>query len=277
MRTYQVADQTIKLRHLDDTESSELERLARNYDQPLDICPTCGGRTELVDGVTEFRSRSYRCEGEEYECDCRTQMALRRHYILARIPDQYQILDWNKDYRGPGDVKEAVQAYIDNWKSYKRYGMGLAFAGEQMGTGKTFGATHVAKDLIKRGQRVRFVEFSEIISAYQFDDFKRFDKMIRETPYLVLDELKPPHSERQKVFFAEQLEGLIRHRTNHNLPTIITTNLVEHELDGDYPRVYSLLDAKQITIDMNGMDARRNYVGVQNLELAANQEVRPIT
>lgn len=274
-----MSGQEIRLRRLTDPEYTKAESLARMSGVPLDQCPTCGGKEQEIPGsagVMEFRSGTYRYRGEEHFCDCQAQMALRARYLLANIGDQYMRLDW-ADYDGPDRVRRDVANYLDQWQDFKINGMGLEFGGKGLGIGKTFGATYVGKELVKRGQKVYFIPFVDVISAYQRDDHQALEDTLRGVTYLILDELLPPYSEAQHALYAFKLEALIRHRTNFNLPTIITTNLSRDELDDYYPRTYSLLEAKQMRIDMSGVDARRNRIAEENLELAANGEVRPIT
>lgn len=269
----------LRLKALNDRDYSTAERLARHSGVPLDQCPTCGAKDEEIpgsQGVKIFTNGVYKFRGEEHFCECQAQMALRARYLVANIGAQYMTLDW-ADYEGPQEIKDSVALYLDKWKNFKHQGMGVEFGGAGLGTGKTFGATYIGKELIKRGQKVFFVPFIEVVSAFQMNDGGALERRMLETTYLILDELLPATSGAQHDLYAHRLEALIRHRTNHNLPTILTTNLTEKQLHDHYPRTYSLLEAKQLRIDMSGADARKNKMGRENLELAANDEVRPIT
>lgn len=155
--------------------------------------------------------------------------------------------------------------------------MGLEFYGKKLGTGKTFCATYVGKELIKRGERVYFIRFKETLNVFESDEREELEDRLKNTPVLLLDEVIPPWSEAQRLFFADRIEELIRHRTSFNLPTIMTTNIEPDELREKYPRSYSLLEAKQMRVEVTGADARQGTVADENLELVINQEVRPIT
>jgi DNA replication protein DnaC len=267
------------LRRLPNSEFEEAERLAKLSGIPLDQCPTCLAEPiQIEPGVYGFENGTYRFRGEEHECDCDTQMALRKHYLLANIGDQYMRLDW-RDYDGAQSVRDAVALYLDNWPSFKLNGMGVEFSSSNLGVGKTFAATHIGKELIKRGELVYFKPFLEIISLYEKDpDYRhREENHLRDTTVLILDEVVPPISSAQGQLFATKFEELIRHRTNFNRVTIMTTNLAPEKLLDSYPRTYSLLEAKQMRIEMAGSDARQGKIAWENVELAANSEVRPIT
>lgn len=154
--------------------------------------------------------------------------------------------------------------------------MGLELRGRQLGVGKTFAATYVGKELIKRGEDVFFIEFRDLISAFSKPDAYEIDTRLRETNVVIIDEVKPPTTVRQGDLFSEQLEGTVRHRTNWNAVTVMTTNMTDDELRDIYPRIYSLLSAKQFRVDMEGTDFRMGKLEVENQELALNGEVRPI-
>lgn len=156
-------------------------------------------------------------------------------------------------------------------------GIGIELTSKRLGTGKTFCATYVGKELVKLGERVYFTPFKSVLSAYEKEHLNGIESYMRDSTVLILDELIPPWTEAQKHFFAERFEDLIRHRTNFNLPTIMTTNLTEEELEHTYPRPYSLLQAKQTRMVIEGEDFRLGNIGLENIELAMNGEVRPIT
>ncbi|WP_028058395.1 ATP-binding protein [Candidatus Solirubrobacter pratensis] len=267
-----------------DAEYDRAVELARMSGVPLSRCPTCGSNPEKVrvayaDGTAEAEGReygTYKYMGEVYECDCETQIQLRKHYLLAGIGEQYMRLDW-ADYRNDA-VKRDVELYLGKWDAIRRNGMGIEFGGEALGVGKTFAATYVAKELIKKGVQVLFVPFLEFLSTVIRDDDESRERMerMRRVTVLVVDELRPPRTERQ-AWFGDRFEELVRHRTNFNLPIITTTNLTEDELRTHYPRVYSLMSAKHIRLDLTGQDARMSWIAAQNLDLVLNDEVRPIT
>lgn len=253
--------------------------LARKSGIPISQCPTClATKIEVADGVHGWENGTYRYHGEEHPCDCDTQKTLRMHYLLANIGDQYQRLDWN-DFQGSADVKDAVSLFLDKWNAFKLNGMGLEFSSANLGVGKTFAATHVGKELVKRGEAVYFIPFLEVINLYSRDaDFRNAqEKRLRDTTVLILDEVVPSVSVAQNQLFATKFEELIRHRTNFNRVTVMTTNLGPDKLHEEYPRTYSLLEAKQVRVEMGGEDARQTFIARENIELIANDEVRPIT
>lgn len=263
-----------RLRDLTDEEYDHADELARQFKRGLDYCPTCKSRFPLQIGEEE-KPREYFYDGEMNPCNCQEQIALFARYLLAGIPEQYMRLDW-EDYQGSPDAQAFVAQYLEKWRLYRENGFGVEFGGPKLGIGKTFAATHIGKELIKRRQRVYFVPFVEMVAAFERSNAEAIEDKIRMTPYVILDDIMPPTSERQANFYHTRFEAIIRHRTNYNLPTIITTNLGQYDLVKYYPRTYSLLAAKQKRIDMDGQDFR-GIMGLYNIELVENGETRPIT
>jgi hypothetical protein len=250
---------------------------------PLNQCPTCLSKEQILttpEGGEYFAREygTYTIDGVEYPCDCDQQINLRKHYLLANIGDQYMRLDWERDYRDE-EVRDAVSAYIAAWPNLKLQGMGLEFSSPKLGVGKTFAATHVAKELIKLGERVYFMPFYEMVGVYALpvEERREVERQLLECSVLVLDEVIAPNTEAQSNLFSAKFEELIRTRTNWNRVNVMTTNLTPQKLHDIYPRLYSLLEAKQFRIEMDGEDARQYLVKPRNLKMALAQEVRPIT
>lgn len=260
--------------------NKDFDFLTKELGVSLDRCPTCGAKPiEVLPGVTGWINGTYRYRGEVHDCDCDTQKLLHKHYLLAGIGDQYQRLDW-RDYRGPDSIKDMVATYLDGWESFKVNGMGIEFSSPRLGVGKTFGATYVGKELVKKGERVYFTPFLDVIGILtrQARNWELLEGRLYDASVLILDEIVPPTSTPQRDLFHGKFEELIRNRTNYNRVTITTTNIEDHKLHEIYPRPYSLLSAKQVPIDMGrGDDARQNHISDENLEISLNHEVRPIT
>jgi DNA replication protein DnaC len=211
--------------------------------------------------------------GEEIVCDCKTQMALRARYLIANIGEQYMRLDW--DTFEPEGVKRDIDNYIENRENFLHLGIGLEFGGP-LGVGKTFAATYIGREMVKRNQSVYFTRFKDMAFSFEEKDGD-VDELCRDSTYLIIDELQVSHSSAQASVFSDRFEAMIRHRTDFDLPTIITTNVSEEALEEAYPRVYSLLAAKQLRLEFEGDDVRKSKMNKENLEMAMNGEKRPIT
>lgn len=257
----------------------EVERLIKASPTRSDECPTCGAKAaEVAPGVTEWgESSTYHYLGEDHPCNCEEQEALFRHYLLAHIPQEYMNLGLD-NYYGDENALAAAQAYLEKWSNFRKHGMGMGFYSKTQGTGKTFLACFLARELVKRGESVYYVYFRNVVNTYELSYEARKDEedRLRDCTVLILDEVARPVSEAQRVLFAEKFEELIRHRSNYNKVTILTTNLTPEELDTIYPRTYSLLAAKEQSIKVAGNDARKEGIWSVNKELVENGEVRPI-
>lgn len=256
----------------------EVEKLIKASPTKSGECPTCGAKAkEVAPGITEWGDSTYYYLGENHPCNCEEQEALFRHYLLARIPQEYMNLDI-EDYYGDEAALQSVQDYLEKWKNFRKHGMGMGFYSRNQGTGKTFLACYLARELVKKGESVYYVYFRNVVNTYELshDARKEEEDRLRDCTVLILDEIAKPVSESQRVLFAERFEELIRHRSNYSKVTILTTNLTPKELEDIYPRTYSLLAAKEKSIKVEGNDVRKEGIFNVNKELAENGEVRPI-
>lgn len=261
-------------------EFDEVTHLAKQKHLDLKSCPTCKSREEeLAPGICVWpENPTYRYMDAEHACDCLLQDTLRRHYLLAHIPVHYWRLG-ESDYFGDPLAWEAMQAYLAAWEAYRDSGIGIEFFSPEMGTGKTFLATYIARQLVHRGEPVYFTRFRDIMGMYDkpYEIRKAEEERLWYTRVLVLDEVGPPLSEAQGSYFAAEFEGLIRARIDDDRVTIMTTNLQPEMLDRYYPRTYSLLAAKQKRHEINFNDVRRSgEIMLLDAELAANGETRPL-
>jgi DNA replication protein DnaC len=255
----------------------QLDILEQNpeYRSMKTACVVCDGA-----GTYKYLGEKYVCPDDAYG---HAIMRLVKLYWLHNIPLQYQQLSWDEwpvytdSYI---EAKETIDNYISNFSYYRMNGVGLTIHSVGLGTGKTWAATYVLKQLVKMGYDGWFVPFAEVKNYFEIEDYHKREFLIgrvRESSILVLDEVQKPWSEPSKRFYADRLEELIRPRTNSNLPTIITTNMTMEELEDIYPRVFSLLMMKNIQIELSGSDARINdSVWRRQVETSMNGERLPI-
>jgi DNA replication protein DnaC len=232
-------------------------------------CPNCLGT-----GVFQY-------DGEEWECadDDYSHVALRlfKRYCLSNVPAQYQRMDWSLFPHAK--EKEEIGSYLDSFATARLSGAGWDIHGASLGVGKTWAATHLLKEIVKQGHHGWFIDFFELMSLHdQSAEAKETVKRkLNNARLLVVDDVRLPNTPKQQDFYAAKLEEVIRPRTNANLPTVTTTNLSEPEVAQTYPRVYSLLSAKQLRIELSGPDARLNEAYHSTRQLVARGEVAPIT
>jgi DNA replication protein DnaC len=274
----QFAGGTVTLKPLSDEEFASAKRVAP---RSLDVCPTCDGRERTIPGagMKRWESDGYWRDQENHACDCQAQIALYTRYVLANIGTQYQRLDWEQ-FAGTKEADTMVRKYIATWSSFLAHGFGLTFSSKVQGVGKTWAATHIGKELIKQRQRVYFLDFVQMVDAFcgDYQDKQTVERRMRETTLLILDDVRAGVSERQTDLYALKFEVVMRHRTNFDLPTILTTNLTEEEFEAEFPRIHSLIAPKQLWINMYGVDHRkRSATAVHTAEMIARGEINPIT
>lgn len=254
-------------------------------------CPTCKSKKVEIMAIDQDTGEPvhteeydwpldavFKLNGIEWACHCDEQIELLRHYILADIPNNYWRLG-EGEYWGDPVALDKIKNYINRWELYKQNGFGIVLYSPQMGVGKTMLASMLGKWLIQMGERVVFVPCRDIIGYYKLNDEEREAKLdrLRNSPVLILDEVQAGLTDAHHSLLATELEDLLRFRTSGNGVTIVTTNLTPELLDAEYPRCFSLLAAKQIEIEVNGDDSRKNGdKKLMDIELIENGEVRPI-
>ena len=249
-------------------DNKEVDRIRSNFPKyDVSICPTCEN------------NGTYALDGELFTCNCDVQRLLSRHFYAANIPTLYHDISFEDLFTEKAKLAEFIQSYLDNWDNNYRFGTGITFSGD-LGTGKSFAATIILKELVKRGVKGFFIPFDDLLTVQRKgwgdineDDFFR----IRETQILVLDELFDADKGSSKwSLLADTLERIVRFRVNNCLPTIITTNLQPETERTAYPRVASLLASCQLRYELNGEDVRVAQVRDRKFELIMNNWRRPV-
>lgn len=114
---------------------------------------------------------------------------------------------------------------------------GLLFTGH-VGSGKTFLASSIANNLLKKGQELLFVVVPDLLdqikATYDFgkgtSEITEFDLLdtARQVPLLILDDLG---AHNYTEWTRNKIYSIINYRLNHRLPVIITTNIIPEDLE----------------------------------------------
>jgi DNA replication protein DnaC len=231
---------------------AEREWLAGRYpsaNQTPKDCVTCRGAK---------RFRWYgpgRAEVRDYRCPCAKQFILYRRMLHSGIGLALQRLDWDDGNGIPPEPFARVTRYADNVERYVHAGIGLVLSGEARGVGKTMCAALVLKDLIcNHGVHGYMTTFSALLDAYT-DGWPSpaaradFVARIRNAQVLLIDDLG--REQRGRISVAgSALEDLVRHRCQHALPTLLTTNLTQAEIASGYGgHVVSVLAEAALVVD----------------------------
>lgn len=262
-----VNKQNIRYRYLADADAerlySENSNLGRSYEE---FCPTC------------MTKGTYRWKGEDRQCDCEMQLQLHKHYLWAGIDIDYQRLTW-EDFEGDPEVMSIVANYLDRYEAYVGRGVGLILRGD-VGTGKTFAATMLLKDLVRRGYDCYSVTFSSMIemftAAWRSDEERRyFQRRVVHSDVLLLDDLGK-ELRRKNALSESTFDDVLRRRVMAGRPTFITTNLTQREMSEGYGKaILSLLKEKSIFYEVQGTDYRPSS-NRRMLDEVRRNEYRPI-
>lgn len=239
----------IRYRVLPDDETNRLYRrfpgLSQGYEN---WCPTCD------------RKGSYATAAGEVECDCETQVALFKWYASSGIGTTYMRLDW-PDYHGPTNISEGALKYLDRLPEFHRRGLGLYFSGA-FGTGKTFLANLVLKQVVLEGFTAFATTFAQTIEMYTAgwsdrDEKAYFQRKFINSEFLLLDDVGKELWNTKIALAETTFDAILRQRTTEGRPTIITTNLDVSDLRQGYGgAVLSLVREKSLEEVFTGDDFR---------------------
>lgn len=174
------------------------------------------------------------------------------HYRDA-VADHPQVTDWvehlaRSGRRGPGDAPGLA------------HGPSLLITGPT-GAGKTHQAYGAIRSLLAAGVRLRWdavttADLHGTLRPRPDHDSERELQAIGRSPLLILDDLG---AAKQSEWTEELMYRLVNRRYNHELPTLVTTNLPTGDLrDAIGDRVASRLAEMTTRVILTGPDRRRH-------------------
>ncbi len=234
---------------------------------PYDECATCiatpfcgkyNGTVKLSDDAPPFCNSLYRLNAA-------FKLSQLPPYLRKANIHNFIVDDSNRE------VYEEIKLAVDNIVVRVESGANFLLYGEGTGTGKTFAAAtlanhHIYKTCLTKKMDFEtplslFVEYSTLIDnlRYRREDDEVVDLMnkIRVTPLLLLDDVG---AGTLSDFAREQTYIILNYRMNHQLSTIVTTNLGSKQLEQD-----NILGKRNVSRIMNncfgckfgGKDRRR--------------------
>lgn len=180
----------------------------------------------------------------------------------SNIPVAYWFLKMSQ-FKGPPNVKKAVEKYISHMHAGYQNGKGLCFTG-QYGTGKTYSICAILKNAIIKNYSTYYTSLLDI--GHYMSDFKYKDEfyhLVTRCDFLAIDEVDSRHfsdSEDSQRYFGSNLERIVRYRTQNNLPILVGTNnaSLSEVFTGQYSRVIdSLLNQAAEVVPALGKDYRK--------------------
>lgn len=164
---------------------------------------------------------------------------------------------------------EAIKKYAADLEDNIKRGYGLILSGHY-GTMKTTMAVAVLRQWIDSGHNGLIVPMCSLMdNLYTMrimnrEEFAKYDKRIRSTPLLVIDDLG---GENNEAWILSKIDSIITERYNKMLPVIITTNLTRKELEGTYSaRVMDRLRNTSNYLAFNADSQRRTKSNVYDFK-----------
>lgn len=170
------------------------------------------------------------------------------------------MIHWTFDNAEDTDRLEVGKRYVENFRDFKRDGMGLLLYGS-VGTGKTFLSACISNALIDKGYRVFMTDFTSLTNKIQgmYDDKQEYIDSLNRFDLLIIDDLGV---ERKTEYMQENVYNVINTRYKSGLPMIITTNLTAEELkkpqDIAYQRIYDRILERCHPVKVEGSSKRRD-------------------
>jgi DNA replication protein DnaC len=251
----------------DALSTDEAERVYERFPELRSKCPTCKGRG------------TYRWLGTEHECDCERQISLAKHYTAAGIHRSFQRMDWD-DWHGSDEILNQVGNYLLKYEAYLDNGVGLVIWGD-LGTGKTFLANLVMKELVKRRVRCYTSLFNGMVEAFTAgwhddEDKRRFERKFLYSDALLLDDVGKENRSNNRLP-QTTFDWILRTRDQDDRATLLTTNLRDQQLSYGYgASVFSMLRGRNLLVEINADDFRTERHRARQAQIDAS-ETRPIT
>lgn len=154
--------------------------------------------------------------------------------------------------------KKLIKGYIAKMHEYEPKGIGLLIYGE-LATGKTSIGTIVLKNALARGGRVLSMRCSQLIDGMLKPERAilpnglniRQGLLSENYNYLMIDDFYIDELD----WRFKQVETVLRSRYDSKLPTIITTNLTQKDLESR-PWLMTLLFERYFRIKVEGINWR---------------------
>lgn len=216
------------------------------------------GMVKVVPILCECLNDAYIREEEERKREARMREILR--YRSEGFPDrEMRNHTFATDDGKHPELTKAMQAYVENFKTFRKDGKGLLLYGP-VGTGKSFYAACGVNALIDRGYPCLMTSFSRLarkISDMREGKQEYIDGLARFS-LVALDDLGV---ERKTEYMDELVYDITDGLYRANVPMIITTNYTPKELAGADDmrplRIYDRVLERCHPIKVDGESRRR--------------------
>lgn len=261
-------------------DNTEPNRDSGDYigDKGLLYCGKCHTPKQIEVNICGTVKRPYcmcKCEEKAYQAQkehmnkIQQQEAVERNKTSGFLDLDISQYGFEKDdLRNPEESKRA-RLYAESFEKMRELSTGLMFLGGT-GTGKSFLAACIAKELINQGYKCLMTNFPRIINEVtgRFEGKQEYIDGFNHFDLLVIDDMA---IERDTEYAAEIVHNIIDSRYRSGLPLIITTNLTidefTHPKDVRKARLYSRLKEMCVPVPLTGRDRRNEKAALKNKEV----------
>lgn len=156
-------------------------------------------------------------------------------------------------------IKNAMQAYVDNFADFRKSGKGLLLYGD-VGTGKTFYAACIVNALIDKGYPCLMTNFSRLTNQISgmWEGKQEYIDSLGQFALVAIDDLGV---ERDTEYMNENVTTIIDSLYRSKVPMIITSNYTPKQLteaaDIRKKRVFDRLLERLHPVMVNGTSRRK--------------------
>jgi len=240
-----------------------------NYNEECPICHGTGVITKTIGG-SQY----------SFSCKCRKKEVLKRKLIEANIPEEY----WGKEdedisdrvkamaimgeSRKKIDINKFSKKYINSFDTFLKKRRNIVLMGTN-GAGKTFLATKIGINAIKRKIETRYITSKSLIklcgSTWNDKENEKRFKKLQEVDLLILDEYGKEYRTDNSWVYTE-LEDFLNYRFYQDKVTIIVTNFYDlYENNDD--------SAKQIEVHQQSILSRLRNLAF-NIRVGIKEDYR---
>ena len=236
------------------------------------VCRVCGGTGwELF---VECRTIGNQTEEFKFARSCSACNGNHRKRVfdasaMAGIPAERSLKDFDWSVYG-ADIqreKSIVDQFVERFPEFERENLGLYITSKTRGSGKTFLASAIGGELIKRYEAsVRFVNASDLleISKEKHSDAPDPLASLTDCRVLILDDLGQKLTGRD--WLTDVLFRIIDKRYQSGKTTVITSNVPLRDLDFD-DRIADRLNAMTITVRIPEVCVRAKQANTRKEEI----------
>jgi DNA replication protein len=233
--------------------------------QPIDDgrCPVCrGSGWEFVSNDPRTVRPCSHCRGGHAD---KVAEALARADIPADI--SLSAFDWSAYGTDTARAEKVVRTFVERFPDFEARRLGLFITSRTRGSGKTFLAKGVGKELIDRCElSVRFVSASELLEISKSRSENNFDPLadLIDCRLLILDDLGQKLTGRD--WMADVLFRVLDGRYRAGKSLVVTSNVPLQELDLD-DRLVDRLNAMTLTVKLPEVCIRAREANSRKLEI----------